>query len=231
MSFDRGQKPAIAVFDKSLAGVPDLAGLTKALQRYVRHCVVPFWGTPARLVQSDDFMPGAWALVFLDNADQAGALAYHDLTPDGLPISKVFVETILRDRASVSVAASHELVEMLVDPAINLFSLGPNNFTDLWAYEAADPVEGEDVAFDVMGFQMSDFVTPAWFEGFHEPGHTRFDFAQRVSQPFELLPGGHQIILSGGQWSNVFGSAEKAAAFANEDRRGHRGEIRKGTRT
>jgi hypothetical protein len=33
--------------------------------------------------------PGAWWLVFLDDSDQAGALAYHDLTNEGLPISKV----------------------------------------------------------------------------------------------------------------------------------------------
>jgi hypothetical protein len=30
-------------------------------------------------------------MVFLDDADQEGALAYHDLTPDGMPQSKVFV--------------------------------------------------------------------------------------------------------------------------------------------
>ena len=30
-------------------------------------------------------------MVFLDDADQPGALAYHDLTPDGLPESKVVV--------------------------------------------------------------------------------------------------------------------------------------------
>src|SRR5215469_2005395 len=40
---------------------------------------------------------GSWWMVFLDNSDQAGALAYHDLTNEGLPISKVFVETILQD--------------------------------------------------------------------------------------------------------------------------------------
>lgn len=78
--------------------------------------------------------------MFLDNADVANALAYHDLTPDGFPVSRVFVKTILDDKQSVSVATSHELVEMLVDPAINLNSTGPDPKT-LYAYEAADPVE------------------------------------------------------------------------------------------
>src|ERR1700739_3677421 len=45
---------------------------------------------------------GAWWVVFLDNSDQANALAYHDLTNEGLPLSKVFVKTILDDKASIS---------------------------------------------------------------------------------------------------------------------------------
>lgn len=62
---------------------------------------------------------GSWWVVFLDNSDQATALAYHDLTNEGLPISKVFVRTILADKASVSVGATHEICEMAVDPFIN----------------------------------------------------------------------------------------------------------------
>jgi hypothetical protein len=31
----------------------------------------------------------SWWVVFLDNTDQANALAYHDLTNEGLPVSKV----------------------------------------------------------------------------------------------------------------------------------------------
>src|SRR4051794_7535486 len=50
---------------------------------------------------------GSWWVVFLDNSDQADALAYHDLTNEGLPISKVFVKTLLADHASISVGATH----------------------------------------------------------------------------------------------------------------------------
>jgi len=70
---------------------------------------------------------------------QPGALAYHDLTPDGLPVSKVFVKTTLDNNDLVSVSASHELVEMLVDPAINMMTTGPDPKT-MYAYESADPV-------------------------------------------------------------------------------------------
>jgi hypothetical protein len=43
-----------------------------------------------------------------------------------LPLSKVFVKTTLADGELVSVSASHELVEMLVDPAINMMTTGPD---------------------------------------------------------------------------------------------------------
>src|SRR5207244_1394308 len=67
--------------------------LIAAMQVYVDKYVAPIWGTPAKLVKTTGFKKGAWAMVFLDNADQPDALAYHDLTPDGLPQSKVFVKT------------------------------------------------------------------------------------------------------------------------------------------
>src|ERR1051325_8278852 len=126
-AFDQGQIPDIAVF--SQASTPlglDLDRLIAALQTFVTAYVAPVWGTPARLARSTGFKKGAWAFVFLDTADQANALAYHELTPDGLPLSKVFVKTISDAGASLTVAASHELVEMLVGPAINLLALGPD---------------------------------------------------------------------------------------------------------
>ena len=46
-------------------------------------------------------------------------MAYHDLTNEGLPISKVFVKTLQADNASISVGATHELCEMAVDPWLN----------------------------------------------------------------------------------------------------------------
>jgi hypothetical protein len=224
-AFDQGQIPTIACF--SQATVPlgiSLGTLLAALQKFVDQKVVPVWGTPAKLVQSTGFVKGAWALVFLDDADQADALAYHELTPDGFPISKVFVETILGAQSSLSVATSHELVEMLVDPAINLYSSGPDPKA-VYAYEAADPVE--ELSFKVDGVAMTDFVYPSYFEGFHKPSSTQFDYLGKVTRPFQILAGGYQIVFRNGKWSQVFGSKAKAARFRREDRRQHRSEYRR----
>ena len=224
-AFNQGQIPTIACFNQATTplGV-DLDALIAAMQAYIANEVAPVWGTPANLVKTTDFQAGAWAMVFLDNADQAGALAYHDLTPDSLPQAKVFVKTTLDNNDLVSVSASHELVEMLVDPAINMLTTGPDQ-TVTYAYESADPVEA--VSFPVNGIQMSDFVYPSYFEDFRQPGSVQFDQMNQVNAAFQILQGGYQLILKGGQWSQVFGSKEKEKAFAREDRRGHRSEERK----
>jgi hypothetical protein len=225
-AFDQGQIPQIAVFNQAKTPLGlNLDALVAALQKFVTDYVVPVWGTPARLVKTTDFKKGAWGVVFLDTADQANALAYHDLTPDGFPLSKVFVKTIAEGKASLSVATSHELVEMLVDPAINMLTTGPDTKA-AYAYEAADPVEDDSLAFSVNGFKMTDFIYPSYFEIFRKPGSTKFDYRGKVGRPFQVLSGGYQIVFKNGKWSQVTASAVKSRALKGEDRRQHRSEIR-----
>jgi hypothetical protein len=124
----------------------------------------------------------------------------------------------------VSVSTSHELVEMLVDPAINMWTSGPDDKL-MYAYESADPVE--ELSFKVNGIEMSDFVYPAYFEDFRKPKSVKFDHLDKVTKPFQILHGGYQIIYKNGKESQVFGSAPKKKHFKKEDRRGHRSGARK----
>ncbi len=227
-AFNQGGVPTIACFNKAKTplGV-DFDELIAAMQVFVDKFVVPIWNTPAKLVKSKGFVKGAWAMVFLDDADAPGALAYHDLTPDGLPESKVFVKTTLDNGDKVSVSASHELVEMLVDPAINMWSNGPDPKV-MYAYESADPVE--ELTFNVNNIPMTDFVYPAYFEVFHKPGSVKFDYLRKVRKPFQILSGGYQIIFKNGKESQVLGSVSKSKRFAREDRRGHRSDQRQRSR-
>src|SRR5439155_17977019 len=87
----------------------DFDRLIAALQTFLDDYFVPVWGTPAKLVKVTTFRKGAWAMAFLDDADVANALGYHDLTPDGLPLSKVFVKSTRAVGQKVSVTACHEL--------------------------------------------------------------------------------------------------------------------------
>ena len=224
-AFNQGETPTIACFNKATTplGV-DFSALISAMQGFVDKYVAPVWATPAKLVKSAGYVKGAWAIIFLDDADQPGALAYHDLTPDGLPQSKVFVRTTIKNGDLVSVSASHELVEMLVDPAINMMTTGPDPKV-VYAYESADPVEA--LSFKVNGIPMTDFVYPSYFEDFHKPGSVKFDYLNKVNKPFQILSGGYQIIFKNGKWSQTYASASKEKAFTREDRRDHRSEQRK----
>src|SRR3989441_2317206 len=186
-AFNQGQVPTIACFNRATVALGvNFDALIAAMQAYVNQHIVPIWGTPAKLIKTTNFVNDAWAVVFLDDADQPGALAYHDLTPGGLPLSKVFVRTTIKNGDLVSVSASHELVEMLVDPAINLMTTGPNPKL-VYAYESADPVE--QLSFEVGGVPMSDFVYPSYFETFHKSKSVQFDHQNKVRKPFEILSG------------------------------------------
>jgi hypothetical protein len=216
--------PRIACFNQAVTpmGV-EFDALIAAMQKFVDDHFAPVWGTPAELVKSRGFLKGAWAMVFLESTRPESLEGYHDVTPEGLPMSKVFVQNILKQKDQVSVAASHELAEMLVDPGANLYSTGPRK-NRLYDYEVADPVE--ELFFDVDGIPMSDFVYPAYFESFHKKGSTRFDHMEKLKRPFELHVGGYQSFWSEGKERTAWGSAAKRVRFLLEDRRGHRSTIR-----
>jgi len=150
---------------------------------------------------------GSWWVVFIDEPDQAHALAYHDLTNDGLPISKVFVKGILADKFSISVGASHEICEMAVDPWLH--GAYQDQHGAFWAAEICDPVEGAEYGYKIGGIPVTDFVTPSWFG--HEHSKGPLDFRRHAHEAFEVLTGGfaQKFEPKGGSWQQVTG--EKAA--------------------
>jgi len=89
----------VSIVNQSTA-YPDaqLPLLANALQFQVQRDFAPAWGTMARIwYTSSGKNPTAshWALALLDDTDQAGALGYHDITPTGQPLGKIFVKTTL----------------------------------------------------------------------------------------------------------------------------------------
>jgi hypothetical protein len=224
-AFNQGKFPTVAFVN--LATVALGVGLDKlvaALDKQMRQDFVPIWGYPAKLYVAEKPKPGEWAVVFLDNADAADALGYHDITKDGQPISKVFVETTLAAKQKVSVTASHELLEMMIDPGAQLWAQHTNGA--FYAYEMCDAVEDEEYVID--GVAVSDFVHPSFFESWHRPGSVQFDHLKKVSQPFQTLPNGYQIVSDGKSVREIFGSLIKEQNFRTlEIRTQHRSEYRK----
>jgi hypothetical protein len=221
----------------------DVAPVVDALQRQVNEDWEPVWGSDADLVfvpSTDLPDPATWWLSILDDSDQAGALGYHDVTSAGLPLGKVFARTDIINGYQWTVTASHELLEMLGDPDINLTAFVQTNNTTgtLYAYEVCDACEDDSFGYDNGdGILLSDFVFPAWFESFLPPGGAQFDFRNQIQQPFELLPGGYIGVFdvySGSGWYQVTAETKPGGgSFGSEvrPRVGSRRERRRTPRT
>ena len=220
--------PDIAVINESTAiSDEEVQNMLPAFSQQWNNDLRPVWGVDAAtftfIPNGGTPAPGTWWLVFLDDSDQADALAYHDLTDEGLPISKVFVKTILADNASVSVGATHELVEMAVDPWLN------SAYQDLqgvfWAGEIADPVEADSYGYMVAGVLVTDFVTPNWFG--HQHATATIDFRGHAAAPFEVLSGGYAQKFDPSQgWVQVTGSRARKSKMAAHASQGSRRERR-----
>lgn len=187
----------------------DLKVLANALQIQVSRDFFPVWGVSAQLFYTPKGShPTAdhWAIGIFDDPDQADALGYHDVTNAGLPLGKVFVRPTLAQGSAVESTASHELLEMLGDPDINLtveVDDASGSPSKLYAYEVCDSPEADEFGYlietDGKKVPMSDFVTPAWFETFRTAGP--FDFMGKISKPFEILAGGYIGFLDLGNLS------------------------------
>jgi hypothetical protein len=210
----------IAVINEStVINDADVQAMLPAFDKQWSGDLQPIWGVgDAKFT----FVPkgqspasGAWWVVFLDDSDQAGALAYHDLTNEGLPISKVFVKTILADKASVSVGATHEICEMAVDPWLNSAYQDPQGV--FWAGEVCDPVEDDQYGYEIGGILVTDFVTPNWFA--HEHAQGAIDFKQHANTAFEVLTGGYAQKFDPQQgWQQVTGSKARRSRRAHAPR-------------
>ena len=174
----------------------DITPIVAALQKQVTNDFRPVWGVDAELkmvAKTSQPPTGNWWLVILDDSDQAGALGYHDLTSEGMPLGKVFAASDLKANTSWTVTASHELLEMLADPNINLtvFVQNANTTGTLYAYEVCDACEDDSVGYQIDNILVSDFVYPTWFEDFRTTGSTQFDRTNQIQNPFQLLNNGY----------------------------------------
>jgi hypothetical protein len=226
----------IAIINRSSAvSDADVETAVAALQKQVSADFAPVWGIDANLSFVDGQSmpaPQQWWLVILDNSDQAGALGYHDLTAEGLPLGKVFAQTDLEYNQIWTVTASHELLEMLADPDINLCGIGESSgaSTRLYAYEVCDACEADDAAYQIDGISVSDFVFPAWFESFwaNVSNKPKFDHQDILTAPFQLHANGYISIMdvsSQQGWVQIFGA--QGPRFSGRPRVGSRRERRR----
>jgi hypothetical protein len=114
------------------------------------------------------------------------------------PFAKVIATT---EDPTWTVDASHETLEMLVDPygsrmqssvAIEIVDDKIQDGTGQFGYlvEACDPCEANDYAYTINGIAVSDFITPHFYDPLATTG-TRYSFTGAITGPRQILPGGY----------------------------------------
>jgi hypothetical protein len=197
------------------AGI-ELAPLARVLGRFVDEHLAPVWNVGCRLTVADEFSPEAWTIAFFRDLDQTRELGYHDLSRARVPFARISTASLAARGWPLSLIASHELAELLVNPMLERTCRGADG--RVWAVEICDPVDEE--RFEVDGLPLSDFVYPAWFA----EGSGRVDHLDRLHHPFQLGGRGYAHVRGDDGWRRLFGSDAKARDYLGEDRRGRRAE-------
>jgi hypothetical protein len=159
----------------------DLQRLAGVLQSQVDNDLAPLWGVRADISVTaaiDDIPHGTWPIKIIDFMPGAGGVHLDD---QGQPYAQAV------NGPQLSIATSHELLEMLVDPWGNRFTPGadldPNSdgHQVFYLVEVGDPCEV--TSYDIDGILVSDFVQPS----FYEPDGARpVDFRNTLAGPLPI---------------------------------------------
>jgi hypothetical protein len=174
----------------------DVLKAVAACQKQIDRDFGPVYGVKAAVRFAPKDAPLSqydWQLIVVDNSDQAGALGYHETTANGTPIGYCFAKATMADGGNWQVTFSHELLELLCDPEINLCVFDQSG-SKMYAYECCDACEDDSLSYVIDGVHVSDFVLPAfWLSS--TPTHAALSFTGAVKRPLQILPGGYLAFL------------------------------------
>ncbi len=147
------------------------------------------------LADPESIEPGVWPVFIVDNVGQDGAVGLH-LTDHKQPYA------LVEAGPTWSLTASHECLELLVDPSGNrlvsssAITATADDVKDVttekyeYLVEVADPSEDPANAYMIDGVLVSDFYTPHFFDPVVSPG-VRYSFTGRIKRPRQVLRNGY----------------------------------------
>jgi hypothetical protein len=170
----------------------DLQKVSAALQKQASRDLAPIWEISATVdsfAKLEDVPLGYWPLIVMDNIGTDAAGVHED--KDGQPFALISASAKLDDW---SLTASHEMLEMLVDPFGNrlVASDSPKDGQGRVSIlvEVSDPSEAADFAYTVNGILVSDFYTPNYFDPVAANG-VRYSYTGAITEPRQVLRGGY----------------------------------------
>ena len=165
-----------------------LTRVAAALQRQVHEHFGPVWQVDATVnpfVDWSSVPPDYARLIVVDHLDSS-ALGVH-ATKDGHPYALVGAH------GDWPLVASHELLEMLADPTGKQTRRGPSPKADGRTVEilveVCDPCQGKRWAYSIDGIPVSDFCTPAYYDG----GSGRWSYRGNITAAHQVLKDGYLI--------------------------------------
>jgi hypothetical protein len=189
-------------------GDEQVQGAIRAINRQIREDFEPYWSLGAMLrlegktgpkpkPQESADLRGDAILYLWNNTNVPNALGYHERNNSGIPFGFVFTELSAQLGENWTVTLSHEALELIADPEVNLLVMGPHpstsNLDVFHWYEMCDAVQAETYKIDEI--DVSNFVLPLYFTGGEEVGG-RNDFLGRLHdgktlRSFGVNPGGY----------------------------------------
>jgi hypothetical protein len=171
----------------------DVLKVSAALQKQATRDLAPIWDISATVdafKTLDDVPPGYWPMIVMDDIGVQGAAGIHE-DKNGQPFALI---TASSDLDMWALTASHEALEMLVDPQGNRLVAGDSPMSDQgrvsFLVEVCDPCEAANFAYSANGILVSDFYTPNYFDPVSAPG-VRYSFTGSITEPRQMLSGGY----------------------------------------
>lgn len=187
-----------------VALVPDSPSITlakvspvaAAIQKQVTRDFGPIWQVHATVDAFDklEAVPvDYWPIIIRDDIKEPGAAGYHT-DNHGQPFSLVQADP------GWELTASHEALEMLADPFGNRTTAGPpppkapapvSGFSRVsYLVEVCDPCEADQFSYEVNGVQLSDFITPHYYDPNGSTG-VLYSCRGSIKAPHTVLEGGY----------------------------------------
>ena len=161
-----------------------------ALQKQAIRDLEPIWNIIATVdgfSKLEDVPLGYWPIIVRDDIGMPGAAGVH-LDDNGQPFA------LVQYSDSWSLTASHEALEMLVDPFGNRLVAGdspkPGQGRVEFLVEVSDPTEDAQFGYAVNGLLVSDFYTPSFFDPVASPG-VRYSYGGHIDGPRRIAQGGY----------------------------------------
>jgi hypothetical protein len=180
------------VDDTGTIDAAQLAEVAGALNEQVQADVAPAWKLAASVGAYPKPPAGTWRVEIKTGTGDEEAAGYH-ADEHGQPYAIVGL-----DDGNWTITASHELIEMLVDPfgsrlhtAAALPGWEGKGSRVRYLMEPGDPCEDVRFSYQVGGVPLSDFVLPSFYRTPASNAEGKYSHTGAVTKPLEILEGGY----------------------------------------